>query len=388
MKRVWIKPKARKHILGGHPWVFSGAIVRSDGEISAGDSVALYDGDTLLGSGLYNPQSQIRIRVYSYQEQPFDATYLIKQLRSACERRQILQNDDTNCYRLLNSEGDGVPGLVVDIYDRTAVMQLTTASMDSRREMIVEQLIQVLNLDSVIERSDSQVRQLEGLDPVTAVRWGTLPSELLVREWGVTYEVQPLEGQKTGLYLDQRENRLLLRRLSLGREVLNCFCYTGGFSLNALRGQASLVRSVDVSAPALHQLGGNIRRNNMDDSSHIMVKEDVFDFLRSDENYYDCIVLDPPPFVKRSDRIAQAAGAYKDINLQALKKLRPGGHLLTFSCSGHMDTAYFEEVLRWATMDSGRQASILQRLGPGLDHPRLVGHKEGEYLKGFLLQVR
>ncbi|ADU66803.1 class I SAM-dependent rRNA methyltransferase [Desulfurispirillum indicum] len=389
MKRVWIKPKARKHIVGGHPWVFSGAIARTEEPLDASDTVAVYEGEAFLGCGLYNPDSQIRIRMFSRLERECDGAYLEQVLREAQSRRlELLNPAQTNCYRLLNSEGDGVPGLVVDIYDSVAVLQITTAAMDARRTQIVEQLRLVLEPIAIIERSDGSVRQMEGLAPSSGVLWGTLPESLQVRENGITYVVQPLEGQKTGFYLDQRDNRLLLRHLSQGREVLNCFCYTGGFSLNALRGEASLVKSVDVSATALHLLSTNIRLNQMDDSSHIMVKEDVFDFLRSDQEQYDTIILDPPPFVKRADKIAQAEAAYKDINLLAMRKLRPGGHLLSFSCSGHMDIQRFEEVLRWAAMDSGKTVRVLQRLGAGMDHPRILGHREGEYLKGFLLQVQ
>lgn len=386
LKKIWIKPKASKHATGGHPWIFSGAIEREEGTITAADTVAVYVGERCVGSGLYSPESQIRVRMFSREAVEFNSTHLRATLTFARNRRRELIGRHSNCYRLLNSEGDFTPGLVVDVYGQVAVMQLTTASMDARRDMIVREL-QALGFTTIVERSDASARKAEGLEGVTQLICGTLPDPLMVMENGIQYHVDPLQGQKTGFFLDQRDNRALVRSLAKGKEVLNCFSYTGGFTLNALAGEASLVKSVEISSPALHTLGENIRLNKFDGSHHVMVREDVFEFLRAEESAYDIVILDPPPFVKRADKVQQALAGYKEINLMGMKHVNRGGYLLTFSCSGHIDMAGFEEVIRWAAIDSGRQVRVLQRLGAGFDHPRNICHREGEYLKGFLLQI-
>lgn len=386
MKRIQINPRARKQVLGGHPWIFSGAIRDVEGDPGPADSVAVHCGDEFLGCGLYSPQSQIRVRLYSRKRHECDRPYLRQALLAARNRRRLLLSRQTTCYRLVNSEGDSLPGLCIDVYGNIAVLQLTTAPMDTRRRMILELLLE-MGFASVVERSDASVRSAEGLEPQRGLLHGSLPDPLLVQENGLFFQVDPQEGQKTGFFLDQRDNRQLLGSLAKGAEVLNGFCYTGGFSLAALRGGAQYVKSIDISGSALHMLRRNLQHNQLEQAHHVMEKADMFEALRDEDSEFQIVVLDPPPFVKNASSVPKAMRGYKDINRLALQRVRSGGLLMSFSCSGHIDMNRFEEALRWAAMDSGRQVQLLRRLGPGSDHPRLLGHPEGEYLKGLLLQV-
>jgi len=375
-----------------HPWIFSGAIDRVDGDLASGSTVTVLAADgTPLARAAYSPSSQIRARVWSFDpDDSIDAGFISAAIARAAASRATLFDTDHTAARIVHGESDGLPGVVADRYGDVVVVQLSSAGAEFFRAAIVDALAALPGVHCVYERSDAEVRALEGLLQRTGVAQGTLPTSLTMREDGLRYGVDPVAGQKTGFYLDQRDNRRLVRTLARERRVLNAFCYTGGFTLAALAGGAASVVSIDSSAEALAQGHANIARNPGLAAKHNQwVEADAFADLRRLRNAgatFDLVVLDPPKFAPTAAHAERASRAYKDVNLLALKLLAPGGQLATFSCSGGVSSDLFQKIVAGAALDANATVHIQRRLGPSADHPVALNFPEGDYLKGLLLR--
>ena len=388
-----LKPGREKSMLRRHPWVFSGAIDRVAGRPAAGDTVAIRAANgAFLAWAAHSPRSQIRARVWSWDEgASIDEGFIRARVAGAIARRKALTNA-TDALRLVHGEADELPGVVCDHYADLAVFQFSSAGADRWREPIVDAVIAETGSRTAYERSDLEVRQLEGLPP----RSGALRGELAaagveIVEHGLRYGVDVARGQKTGFYLDQRANRDRVRALAAGGDVLDCFCYTGGFTLNALAGGARSVLSVDSSGAALALARENARRNGFAGARADWLDADVFTALRGLRDAgrrFDLIVLDPPKFAPTAAHAPKAARAYKDINRLAFKLARPGGLLVTFSCSGGVSPELFQKIVAGAAADAGAATQMLERLQADADHPVLLSFPEGEYLKGLVLRRR
>jgi len=392
MKRLFLKAGKEKSLLRRHPWVFSGAIERVAGEPAPGDSVVVCSSaGAFLAHAAYSPASQIRARVWSYDEaEAIDAGFFRRRVAAAVAlRRGIPGLRGAASLRLVHGESDGLPGLVVDRYGDTLVAQFLAAGADAWREAIAEALLAECEATRLYERSDADVRALEGLAPRSGPLRGAFASaELEIEEGGLRYVVDFAGGHKTGFYLDQRDNRQLCRELAHRREVLNCFCYTGGFSLATLAGGATSALSIDSSADALALARRNAALNRLEGAEWL--EADVFAHLRKlrdQARRFDFIVLDPPKFAPTAAHAEKAARAYKDINLLAFKLLRPGGMMMSFSCSGGVSADLFQKIVAGAALDARVDARVLRRLGAAADHPVALAFPEGEYLKGLLCQV-
>ena len=393
MKQLILKPGREKSLLRRHPWVFSGALAREEGGPQSGDTVAVRAADgKFLAWAAYSPASQIRARVWSWDEQQaIDADFLRTRLRSAVEARERLISVETgNGLRLVHGESDGLPGVIADRYGDVVVLQLLSAGAERWRAEIAEAVRELTGCACVYERSDADVRELEGLPVRSGVLHGSLPEAgVEIREHGLRYGVNVAAGHKTGFYLDQRDNRKRIGELARDREVLNCFCYTGGFTLNALAGGAKSVLSVDSSADALAQAKDNLARNDLEAARAEWQEADVFKYLRTLRDQgrsFDLVVLDPPKFAPTAAFAEKASRGYKDINLLALKLLRPGGLLATFSCSGGISAELFQKIVAGAALDAGAEASIVDHFAAAADHPVLLSFPEGDYLKGLLVR--
>ena len=387
-----LKPGRDKSLRERHPWIFSGAIADVDGRPESGDTVDVQrDDGTFVARAAYSPSSQIRARVWTFDaREGVDAAFFARRVKHAVAvRAPMLDARHTGC-RLVHGESDALPGVVADRYGDTVVLQLSAAGADRWRETIVEALVAATNARCVYERSDADVRNLEGLAPRTGVAFGALPGEVLLVEDLLTYRVDVVHGQKTGFYLDQRDSRASVRAIAAGRETLNVFCYSGGFTLAALAGGATRVVSIDSSADALVLARENLARNRALDASRAEWQEaDAFSALRTLRDKaasFDLVVLDPPKFAPTMAHAERAARAYKDVNLLALKLLRPGGLLATFSCSGGVDAALFRKIVAGAAQDAGADAAAIGRFGASADHPVALAFPEGEYLKGLLIR--
>jgi 23S rRNA (cytosine1962-C5)-methyltransferase len=387
-----VRPGREKSLRQRHPWLFSGAIARVQGTPRAGDTVDLLAADgAFLARAAYSPESQIRARVWTFDaDLRVDAPFIAARIRAAAAAREgMLDARHTGC-RLVHGESDALPGVVVDRYADTLVVQLLTCGAEAWRDAIVDALSSLPGVRCVVERSDADVRALEGLAPRVEVASGTLPDPLRFIESGIVYEVDALHGQKTGFYLDQRDSRARVGALSAGREVLNAFCYSGGFSLAALAGRAARVDSIDSSAEALDLARANLAANpDLPTDRASWIEADVFAELRRLRDAgraFDMIVLDPPKFAPTAQHAPRAARAYKDINLSALRLLRPGGLLATFSCSGGVSADLFQKIVAGAALDARADARIVGRLGPSADHPVALSFPEGDYLKGLLIR--
>ncbi len=392
MPRLHLKPGREKSLRYRHPWIFSGAIARVDGEPQIGQTVEVVDAQgAFLARAAYSPQSQIRARVWSFENnEEIDAAFFSRRITAAIAARQPWLSG-SDAARLVHGEADGLPGLVVDRYGEVLVLQILAAGVEAWRDTIVETLVQHARTQAVYERSDAEVRTLEGLPERSGPLRGTLPPEIEICEDGIRYRVDVVQGQKTGFYLDQRLNRQQVRALAQERDVLNCFCYTGGFSLAALAGGAKSVLSIDSSAPALALAQENLRRNGFDETRAQWREADVFSELRrlrDQARCFDLVVLDPPKFAPTAQHAARAARAYKDINLTALKLLRPGGLLATFSCSGGIDALLFQRIVAGAALDARVEARLVGHFEAAPDHATALSFPEGYYLKGLLLQKR
>ncbi len=397
--QLFLKPARERSLRRLHPWVFSGAIDRLEGAAGSGDTVCVRAADgTFLAWAAYSPVSQIRARVWSFSEaERPDENLLRARIAAAIARRQSVAGD-MNALRLVHAESDALPGVVADRYGDTLVVQLTSAGAERWRNVIVESLREASGCKLLFERSDGDVRALEGLASRVGVLNGvaptvaeTNPDAIEIRENGIRYLVDIGAGQKTGFFLDQRDNRASIAALARDREVLNCFCYTGGFTLSALAGGAASVLSVDSSAPALALARRNLALNALDAARSHWVEADVFSILRDlgrERRTFDLIILDPPKFAPTSRDAERAARGYKDINLNALKLLRPGGYLATFSCSSGVSADLFQKIVAGAAADAGASCAIEQRFHAAADHPVMLEFPEGEYLKGLLLRKR
>ncbi|HQE39398.1 MAG TPA: class I SAM-dependent methyltransferase [Zoogloea sp.] len=395
MADLILKSGNDRSVLRRHPWIFAGSVERLEGRARPGDTVLVMDSrGKPLARAAWSPESQIRARVWSFDpEQSIDHAFIKRTVAASVARRAVhpwLAGQDG--VRLIHGESDGLPGVIADRYGAVVVVQLTSAGADKWRDAIVAGLVQATGCSAVYERSDSDVRKLEGLGPVTGLVYGAMPEgALTIVENGVRMEVDVAGGHKTGFYLDQRENRLLTGRLAAGRDVLNCFCYTGGFSLQALAGGAKSVVSIDSSGPALATAARNLALNPQLDASRAEWREDdVFQALRTlktEGRKFDLIVLDPPKFAPSAAHAERAARAYKDINLLGFRLLNPGGILMTYSCSGGIGLELFQKIVASAAADVGIEARILHRLSAAPDHPVGLAVPEGEYLKGLACQV-
>ena len=395
MARIILQPGREKSLFRRHPWIFAGSVDQLDGRARPGDTVDIVASNGReLGRGAYSPSSQIRVRVWSFDPtETIDDVFFKRRVAQAFQRRMALPGlAHQQGRRVLHGESDGLPGVIADQYGDTIVLQVTSAGADKWVEAIARALINATGAVRVYERSDSEVRKLEGLEPRTGWLIGE-PSEaaLTIEEYGVTLGVDIVGGHKTGFYLDQRENRRLTRDLAQGRRVLNCFCYTGGFSFQALAGGAREVISIDSSGPALAAAQNNMLLNPQLDASRAHWAEaNVFDALREYKTAgerFDLIILDPPKFAPSAAHADRAARAYKDINLLGFRLLNPGGILMTYSCSGGIGQELFQQIVASAASDSGVTAAITHRLSAAADHPIGLAFPEGEYLKGLACQV-
>ena len=392
--RIILKPGKEKSLKRHHPWVFSGAIARVEGTPGSGETVRVsaHDGE-FLAQAAFSPQSQIRARVWSWEQSAtIDAAFIAHTVASSAARR-----GGAIATRLIHGEADGLPGIVADRYNDTAVVQLLSAGAEHWRDTIADALAALPGITRVYERSDADVRVLEGLAPCIGLLRGTAlplggtasPDGIVIHEGAVQYRIDIANGHKTGFYLDQSVSRTRLGADAAGRDVLNCFCYTGGFSLAALKGGAKSVLSIDSSGPALELARENVRLNGLDESRAEWREADVFKALRELRDQgrtFDLIVLDPPKFAPTPATVERAARAYKDINLLGFKLLRPGGKLYTFSCSGGVSADLFQKIVAGAAVDAEVEARIEARLCAAPDHPVLLSFPEGEYLKGLVLQ--
>ena len=391
--RVVLKRGRDKTARRRHPWLFSGSVADVDGEPGVGDTVRVeaHDG-ALIGRAAFSPTSQIRLRMWTYDDAPVDDALVRARLDAAiAKRRALVLRDDTDCCRLVFAEGDDLPGLVVDRYGDVLVLQCQSAGAERWRDVVVDHLNDALRPRTIYERSDADVRALEGLPPRAGVlRGDPPPAPLVVAEHGMKFAVDVEKGHKTGFYLDQRDARAHVRAQARGRRVLNCFSYTGGFAIAALAGGASSAVSVDTSAGALALGAENAARNGFAADLHAWEKGDAFDVLRAYEKEgrtFDLIVLDPPKFAPSAQHLERACRGYKDLNLRALKLLASGGLLYTFSCSGAMDRALFRGVVATAALEARRPAKSVGELGHAACHPVPLSFPEGEYLKGLVVVV-
>jgi 23S rRNA (cytosine1962-C5)-methyltransferase len=390
MPALLLKPGREKSLLRRHPWIFSGGIQKVEGEPAAGGTVDLLSSDRqFLARVSYSPNSQIRARVWSFEEEPIDKEFFRQRIRSSLATRRSLELEKhSSAARWIYAESDGIPGLIVDRYGDVLVLQSLTAGSEFWKETLADLLLEETGLSAIYERSDADVRELEGLEPITGLLRGQLSSFVLpIAEHGLNFNINLQSGHKTGSYLDQRENRLRVRGLAKDKDVLDCFCYTGGFTVNALAGGAKSVLSIDSSAEALDLCRENIALNHLDVTRHTALEGDVFQLLRKfrDENRsLDLIILDPPRFAPTAAQAERAARGYKDINLFAFKLLRPGGMLVTFSCSAGIDAGLFQKIVAGAALDAGVNAQILEHLSQGHDHPVSLHFPEGAYLKGLI----
>jgi 23S rRNA (cytosine1962-C5)-methyltransferase len=393
MQRVTLGPGREKLLRRRHPWIFAGAIARAPDLDEIGATVEILGSDgRSIGVGAWSPRSQIRVRVWSFDAPAaIDRDFLAARIARSIARRGDRALSPERACRLVHAESDGIPGLIVDRYGDFLVCQFLAAGVERFRADIVAVLAEQLAPRGIYERSDVDVRAKEGLAERTGVLYGEEPPELVeIDEDGVRFLVDLRHGHKTGFYLDQRENRALVTRYAAGAEVLNAFCYTGGFGVRALLGGARRVTQIDTSREALELAARSFCRNGLDIGNVETLEDDVFHVLRRFRDArrgFDLIVLDPPKFAATASQLDGARRGYKDINLLALKLLRPGGVLFTFSCSGHVGAELFDEILADATYDAGRFVQVIGRLGPPDDHPVAISFPEGRYLKGLILRA-
>jgi 23S rRNA (cytosine1962-C5)-methyltransferase len=389
MPNLFLKKGREVPVIRGHPWIFSGAIEKVEGDAETPHLCDVFDHQgRWLARGLYNPKSQIRVRVLTWTKEPVDQNFLARRFSQAAALRAKHVCSATNAYRVVNGEGDFLPGLVVDRYADFLVCQFLTEGMDALRAEVVGALREQLPVQGIYERSEGAVREQEQLPERVGVLAGAEPPALVeVEENGIKFVVDLRQGQKTGLFLDQRDHRLLVRSLARGQRILNCFAYTGGFAVYALQGAAKQVISLDSSRPALELGMQTLRLNGLPVAEEDWIKADAFSFLKTCADKFDMAILDPPSLARRRADVEAAAGGYKYLNLHALRLLAPGGLLITFCCSQHVPSDLFQKIVFGAAVDSRRRLQVLQKLGHPADHPVSLHHPEGEYLKGLLVRV-
>jgi 23S rRNA (cytosine1962-C5)-methyltransferase len=384
-----LKQGREKPLLRGHPWVFSGAVERMEKDVSPGDIGEAYSsGGDFLGVGHLNPQSQIVFRLLTCRKEEIGASFFGERILRAFRLRQPEMERATHAYRIVNGEGDFLPGLMIDRYGDVFVIQSLTAGMERLKGLWIELLVDAFHPRSIYERSDAAMRKEEGLPEARGLLYGKeIPDLIEIEEGNCRFQVNIKGGQKTGFYLDQRENRLRVREVSQGKRLLDVCCYTGAFSVHAVAGGAREVTLIDSSAEALGLAEAHFHLNRMEGIPHRLIRGDAFEGMRSLQPEYDIVVLDPPPFARKKSAVLRAARGYKDLNLQAFRLLRPEGFLFTFSCSHHMDWDLFQKVVFAAAVDAGKKVQLLGRTGHPIDHPINLCHPEGEYLKGFICRV-
>ncbi len=392
--RLFLAKGREKSLLRRHPWVFSGAVQRIEGKALSGETIDILDSQgKWLARGAYSPESQIRARVWTFQQdEEINIDFFIRRLQQAQGWRDwVAQRDGLDGYRLIAGESDGLPGITIDRFQNFLVLQLLSAGAEYQRPALLSALQHCYPECSIYDRSDVAVRKKEGLPLAQGPVLGDLPPELLpITEHGMKLLVDIQQGHKTGFYLDQRDSRLAARNYSAGRRVLNCFSYTGAFAVSALMGGCEQVISVDTSQAALDIAKQNVELNKLDLSKAEFVRDDVFQLLRNYRTQgekFDLIIMDPPKFVENKNQLASACRGYKDINMLALQLLNPGGILLSFSCSGLMPTDLFQKILADAAVDAGRDVQFIEQFRQAADHPVIATYPEGLYLKGFACRV-
>ncbi len=393
MSEVIIKPGREKSVKNRHPWLFSGSIKNIEGSPANGDIVEVRAQDgTFLARGFYNANSKMLVRLFSFNEADVvDRAFWKARIEQALQlRTMLIEQKTTNAFRVVHGEGDFLPGLVIDTYAGHCVVQFSTLGMYLRRGEIMEVLSEVLRPKSIIERSDALSFKLEGIVPEAPYRTGDVPENVTVLEHGLSFKVDLLKGQKTGFFLDQRDNRLKVKELAVGRRVLNCFSYSGGFTVYAAAGGAKSTVSVDISKDAVDLARENCSLNGFTGAEHQFIAADAFEYLRTarkDRQKFDLVILDPPAFVKSKATIMPGARGYKDVNLQAIKLVEKNGLFITCSCSHHIDRMLFQKIVHDAAIDAGRDLQILEFRGQAPDHPINHAHPEGEYLKCLVCRV-
>jgi len=390
---IILKKGKEKAAILRHPWIFSGALDKIKGKPANGEIVAVWSASQeFLAYGYFNDQSRVALRLLEWdQEVTIDEAWYTQKLEKAIASRAHLLNENTNTCRLVFSEADFLPGLIVDKYADYLAVQILSAGIESVKETIINILRSILNPKGIFDKSDAGARKHENLEPEQGLLWGEEPPEFIeVKENGVIYHINIADGQKSGFYCDQRDNREILAAYTQGKNVLDCFCYSGGFTLNSLRAGAAHVTSVDSSALAIETLKHNLSLNGFSDALQTSFQSDVNKQLRvfKEENKkFDVIVLDPPKYAPSRSALDRAARAYKDLNRLGMLLLEPGGILATYSCSGAVDMETFKQIIAWAALDAGREVQIIKQFHQPEDHPIRMSFPEGEYLKGLLLRV-
>jgi 23S rRNA (cytosine1962-C5)-methyltransferase len=388
MFTLHLKHGKDKPVRMGHPWIFSGAVAREQGNAGPGDlcTVVSASGE-VLGTGFYNGHSAIRVRMVALRGERFDEGVLAQRIKDAVGRRAAILDTRTDSCRLVNSEGDRLPGLIVDKFAGGVCVQILTAGMERLRSFVLAALAECCAPAFVFERSDADARVREGLSLQEGIVTGELPSDLAILENGLRFGADLAGGQKTGFFFDQRDNRRLCASYAAGRRLCDCFCYSGGFSVYGLSGGATSSVMVDTSQPAVAAALENCSRNGFGADRCTGVTANVFEFLRATDKRFDCIILDPPKFARHKGEVDAAARGYKDINLLAFKNIEKGGIVFTFSCSNAIDPYLFRQIVFAAAADSGRFVQVLHVLCASPDHPFNIAHREGEYLKGLVVRV-
>jgi len=387
--RIILKRGREKPLLRGHPWVFSGAVERMEGDISPGDIGEVYSREgEFLGIGHLNPHSQIILRILTQKKEELNIDFFRERILKAAVLREKWLKGKANAYRLVNGEGDFLPGLIIDSYGGILVLQFLTAGMERLKGLLTDLIVKEFRPRSVYERSDVATRREEALSESSGLLFGEeVPEVIEIEEYGCHFKVNVKEGQKTGFYLDQRENRFSLEELSHGKKILDCFCYTGGFAIHAGLGGARALTLIDSSEEVLSMAKEHLELNHLEAISHQLIREDAFELMRSLEPAYDIVILDPPAFAKKKSHLPSASRGYKDLNLQAFRLLKREGLLFTFSCSHHVSWELFQKIVFSAALDAGKRVQLLGRRGHCVDHPINLCHPEGEYLKGLICRV-
>ena len=392
---IYLVKGREKSVKRKHPWIFSRGINKVEGEPVLGETVDVFTHDgKWLAKAAYSPESQIRARIWSFEKQDINKAFFVKRFKDAqLLREDVIERDGLTGYRLLAAESDGLPGVTIDRYQNFFVCQLLSAGAEYNKQAIVDALVECFPDCNVYERSDVAVRKKEGLKETTGVLHGEEPPKsLVIEENGVKISVDIVGGHKTGFYLDQRDSRQQAMKYMKDKEVLNCFSYTGGFGLYALKGGAKRVINADVSQPALDTAKFNAELNEFDISKKraVFLNADVFKLLREYRDQgtkFDVVIMDPPKFAESKAQLNGACRGYKDINMLAMQILKPGGTLLTYSCSGLMDQVLFQKIIADAAVDANRQVKFVERFEQAADHPTDTAYPEGFYLKGFACKV-
>lgn len=391
MNKIILKPGKDRSVFRYHPWIFSGAIAKAEGHPQEGDLVKVYTSDNQFLATGHCQIGSIAVRILTFTEEAIDYAFWKQRIEKAWQKRQaigLMPNSHNNVFRLVHGEGDNLPGLVIDYYAGVAVVQFHSVGMYLERENIAKALVEVLGkqITAIFDKSESTLPYKAAIEPKNGYLYGKAEN-FIALENGLKFNVDWLEGQKTGFFIDQRENRSLLEKYAKGKNVLNMFCYTGGFSFYAMRGGANLVHSVDVSARAIELANQNVELNFPGDTRHEAFAEEAFKFLENSYNKYDLIILDPPAFAKHQNVLNNAIQGYKKLNRKGIEVIKPGGIIFTFSCSQVMTKELFRQTVFTAAANTGRKVSILHQLTQPADHPISIYHPEGEYLKGLVLYI-